>query len=63
MTAMKKNPRCLYENSFVDFINDTEMSILGVLCDHFHGVVLTTQMEAWKAEIEIMQGIISGLDN
>ena len=51
---MKKNPRCLYENSFAGFIGDTERSILGLLFDNYHGVVQTTQMEAWKDEIEIM---------
>ena len=60
---MKKNPRCLYENSFEGFVSDSEMTILGMLGDNYNGINLTTQREAWKSEIEIMQGIISGLDN
>ena len=60
---MKKNPRCLYENSFEGFVSDSEMTILGMLGDNYNGINLTTQREAWKSEIEIMQGIITGLDN
>ena len=52
---MKKNPRCLYDSSFREFIGDLETSILGTMCDHYHGIALTTTREAWKAEISIMQ--------
>ncbi len=52
---MRNNPRCLYDNSFHEFINETEMSILGVLCDNYHGDARTTTREAWKGEILIMQ--------
>ncbi len=52
---MSENPRCLYKNSITGFLDDTEMSILGVLCDHFHGVALTTTREAWKDEITVMK--------
>ena len=56
---MGKHPRCLYENSFAAFLSDSEMSILGVLCDHYHGEARTTTREAWKAEISIMQELLS----
>ena len=36
-------------------MDDTEMSILGVLCDRYHGVALTTTREAWKDEIAVMK--------
>ena len=52
---MKENPRCLYNNSITGFMDDTEMSILGVLCDCYHGVALTTTREAWKGEIAVMK--------
>ena len=52
---MRKNPRCLYDSSFREFIGDLETSILGTMCDHYHGIALTTTREAWKAEISIMQ--------
>ena len=52
---MKDSPRCLYNNSIKGFMDDTEMSILGVLCDRYHGVALTTTREAWKDEIAVMK--------
>ncbi len=52
---MRNNPRCLYDSSFREFIGDLETSILGTMCDHYHGIALTTTREAWKAEISIMQ--------
>lgn len=52
---MVNNARCLYENSIRDFIIEDDKSILGALCDHFFGVVLTTQIEAWHGEIAILK--------
>ena len=52
---MIDSPRCLYNNNFSSFLNESETSILGALCDHYHGVALTTTREAWKAEISIMK--------
>jgi len=56
---MSNNPRCLYDNSFTAFLSDTDMSILGMLCDNYHGEARTTTREAWKAEIGIMQETLS----
>ncbi len=39
-------------------MDDTEMSILGVLCDRYHGVALTTTREAWKGEITAMKEVL-----
>ena len=50
---MGNNPRCLYENSFPVFLNDSEMSILGALCDNYHGDARTTTRDAWKDEIPL----------
>ena len=58
---MAHNPRCLYENSFEGFSTDLEMSILGCLCDSYHGDVHTTTREAWAAEVAIMKNTLSGL--
>ena len=58
---MSNIPRCLYYNSFSDFIGEPTMSILGKLSDGYHGVVLTTSREAWKNEILIMKDVISSL--
>jgi len=63
MAAMSDNPRCLYNNSFTAFISDTEMSILGILCNNYHGEARTTTIEAWKGEIIIMQKTLSRCEN
>ena len=52
---MAGNPRCLYFSRFEDFLKETEMSVLGVLCDHYHGDARTTTRDAWKGEIRIMR--------
>ena len=59
---MVNQSRCLYSNSFEGFINDTEMLILGMLCDRYHGDARTTTREAWEAEISIMQNVLSQLE-
>ena len=60
---MANHLRCLYENSITGFLNDTDMTILGNLCDHYHGYELTTTKEAWIGEITIMQDVLSRLDD
>ena len=50
--------RCLYNASFADFIKTENNSIFGALCDNYHGKALTTTLEAWKAEISIMEDIL-----
>ncbi len=59
---MKENPRCLYVNSFSGFIHDTDMSVLGILVDHYHGEARTTTIEAWKGEIAIMRDLLLRLE-
>ena len=51
--------RCLYDSNFSDFIRKDNLSILGEICDHFHGEALTTTREAWKSEILIMKQVLS----
>ena len=60
---MNNNPRCLYHDSFINFVNENEMSILGMLNDNYHGDALTTTREAWKGEIRIMQRLLSRLQD
>ena len=60
---MSDNPRCLYENSFNTFLSDPELSILGALCDNYHGEARTTTREAWKVEISIMQETLSPFED
>ena len=60
---MSKNPRCLFNSDFVSFLNSDNNAILGELCDNFHGSALTTTIEAWKSEIEIMKNIVASLQD
>ncbi len=60
---MNNNPRCLYNNDFIGFIAESEVSIFGKLCDNYHGEALTTTREAWKGEIVIMQNVLSRLQD
>ncbi|MBR2123165.1 MAG: DUF2075 domain-containing protein [Lachnospiraceae bacterium] len=55
---MNNNPRCLYENTFLAFITDSPMLVLGALCDNYHGEARTTTREAWKSEITILQEVL-----
>lgn len=59
MITMSNSPRCLYDNSFSGFLQDTEMSVLGELNAHYHGDVRTTSRDAWEAEITIMRDALS----
>ena len=34
--------RCLYNGSFKEFLDLDDNSILGILCDNYHGDALTT---------------------
>lgn len=56
---MDSSARCLYSSNLTNFFNESETSILGILCDKYHGDTLTTTREAWKSEISIMRDILS----
>ena len=58
---MSGNPRCLYDDNFIDFIHEPDVSILGELCDRYHGDAKTTTREAWKGEIVVMKNALSRL--
>ena len=60
---MSKSTRCLYHNQFTGFISDDEQSILGILCDNYHGTVQSTQIEAWKSEIALMKNVLLPYQN
>lgn len=55
---MKKNPRCLYESDIKNFINKDSESVLGTLCDNYHGTAQTTTIEAWMGEIKLLQKVL-----
>ena len=60
---MKKNPRCLYFSSFTGFLDESRTSILGKLCDNYHGDAKTTTREAWNGEITVMQETLSRFED
>ncbi len=60
---MNKSPRCLFYSDFEEFLNLDTNAVLGFLCDNYHGTTLTTTIEAWKAEIEILKNVVSKLDD
>ena len=59
---MDSIPRCLYSNRFIDFLNDSEESVFGIICDRYHGDAPTTSREAWREEIPIVRDVLAGLD-
>ena len=58
---MQTSPRCLYNNSFADFLGSDDNYIFGTLCDNYHGEALTTTREALKAEISVLKQVVGGL--
>ena len=60
---MNGSTRCLYDNSIKNFIDESEMEILGVLFNRYHGEALTTTQEAWKGEITILQKTLTQYRN
>lgn len=60
---MDKNPRCLYDSNFVQFLCKDDNSILGEMCDNYHGSALSTTIEAWKSEVVILKKVVDKLEN
>lgn len=60
---MKESSRCLYNSNFNEFIREDSKTVLGILCDNYHGDAMTTTREAWKDEISIMQKTLSQYKN
>ena len=56
---MVKSPRCLYDSTIDAFLEKEGKEILGILCENFHGAALTTTIEAWSGEIQILQQSLS----
>ncbi len=50
--------RCLYTDSFCNFIDADPSAILGTLHENYHGETLTSTNEAWKGEINILQKVL-----
>ena len=50
--------RCLYNASFINFLNQDRLSILGKLHCNYHGNIITTTDESWLAEIDILKQVL-----
>ncbi len=50
--------RCLYKETFKDFLNQNQLAILGTLHNNYHGETLTTTDEAWMGEIDLLQSVL-----
>lgn len=55
--------RCLYKATLKEFAQADSYSILGTLCDNYHGSTLTTTREAWNREIAILKDILYEYSN
>lgn len=55
--------RCLYKATLKEFTQADSYSILGTLCDNYHGSTLTTTREAWNREIAILKDILYEYSN
>ena len=55
--------RCLYHSNFSAFLHMPDGEVLGILCEAYHGVTLTTTIEAWKSEISIIKNILKNIDD
>lgn len=60
---MNHNTRSLYQSSIADFIQRDASTILGYLVNAYHGSIQTTQSEAWKTEIELLQSVLQPWEN
>ena len=56
---MNKSSRCLFHSNLAVFSTTDETAILGILCDNYHGEVLTTTREAWKSELSILKRVLA----
>lgn len=52
---MSDSPRCLYYNNINEFLETDQEAVLGVLSAGYHGLLQTTQIDAWAGEIALLQ--------
>ena len=60
---MENSTRCLYNSSFNAFYEKDYSSVLGALCERYHGTAFTTTREAWIGEIAIMKRVVQSFLN
>lgn len=56
------NPRCLFISEFDEFRSLESSFILGKLVSSYHGSALTTTIEAWENEINILKNVLVKLE-
>ena len=54
-----RSNRCMYKAKLKDFLQQASDTVLSAIVTSFHGDVQTTVIDAWKGEIEILQGALS----
>lgn len=52
---MSDSPRCLYYSNINEFLETEQEAVLGVLSAGYHGLLQTTQIDAWAGEIALLQ--------
>lgn len=52
---MADSSRCLYNSDIKSFLTRSNNEVLGILCNGYHGMLQTTQSDAWLGEVEILQ--------
>ncbi len=62
-TNTTQSTRCLYNNSFYNFMNQNDDTIYRIMDDNYHGEALTTTRDAWKNEISIMKEVLTPYQN
>ncbi len=58
---MSRTSRCVYKNSFDRYLDESDESILGTICQNYNGPIDTNVRNAWQEEISIMRDILSRL--
>ncbi len=53
--------RCMYNGKCSDFFEESNESIMGIICQNYHGDIGTTSRNAWEEEICIMKNVIARL--
>ena len=63
IVLVNNSSRCLYNNSFINFLRKADSAIFGDMCANYHGETPSTSREAWLQEISIMKDVISGCED
>lgn len=56
---MSNSTRCFYSNNIASFLCEDNESVLGKLCNAYHGNLATTQIDAWTKEIDVLKPVLT----